>query len=120
MYNQQQIQASHLAGLNEQQRDAVLCKADIVYVCAGPGTGKTMLLTDTQIGLVANAYYHDQNFCKSEDGSIDLWRVFNLFTGANKSSYIDNFLDRAENATALTSGLCMALYGDPEYSWFLS
>ncbi len=78
-----------------------------------------LLLTDTQIGLVANAYYHDQDFCKSEDGSIDLWRVFNLFTGANKSSYIDNFLDRADNATKVTTGLARALYGDREYSWFL-
>jgi len=78
-----------------------------------------LLLTDTQIGLVANAYYHDEAFCKSEDGSIDLWRMYNLFTGANKSSYIDNFLDRADNATNVTTGLARALYGDKEYSWFL-
>jgi hypothetical protein len=78
-----------------------------------------LLLTDTQIGLVANAYYNDGDFAKSEDGSIDLWRVFNLFTGANKSSYIDNFLDRADNATKVTTGLARALYGDREYSWFL-
>jgi hypothetical protein len=78
-----------------------------------------LLLTDTQIGLVANAYYHDDAFSKSEDGSIDLWRVFNLFTGANKSSYIDNFLDRADNATKVTTGLARALHGDLEYRWFL-
>ena len=78
-----------------------------------------LLLTDTQIGLVASAYYHDDAFCKSEDGSIDLWRVFNLFTGANKSSYIDNFLDRADNATKVTTGLARALHGDLEYRWFL-
>ncbi|MBQ2485501.1 MAG: UvrD-helicase domain-containing protein, partial [Candidatus Methanomethylophilus sp.] len=52
MYNQQQIQASYLAGLNEQQREAVLCKADIVYVCAGPGTGKTMLLTSKLVDII--------------------------------------------------------------------
>ena len=78
-----------------------------------------LLLTDTQIGLVANAYYHDDDFCKSDDGSIDLWRVYNLFTGANKSSYIDNFLDRADNATKVTTGLARALHGDREYRWFL-
>ncbi len=78
-----------------------------------------LLLTDTQIGLVANAYYHDDAFCKSEDGSIDLWRMYNLFTGANKSSYIDNFLDRADNATNVTTGLARALHGDLEYRWFL-
>ena len=76
-------------------------------------------MTDTQISLVARSYYEDEHFGKDGD-SISLWKVFNLLTGANKSSYIDNFLDRAENASALTAGLCMALYGDPEYSWFLS
>jgi hypothetical protein len=78
-----------------------------------------LLLTDTQIGLVANEYYHDNAFSKSEDGSIDLWMVYNLFTGANKSSYIDNFLDRADNATKVTTGLARALHGDLEYRWFL-
>ena len=38
-------QIQHLAGLNDQQREAVLCRHDIVYVSAGPGTGKTHMLT---------------------------------------------------------------------------
>lgn len=78
-----------------------------------------LLMTDTQIGLVAKAYYDDRNFSKSEDGSINLWKMFNLFTGANKSSYIDNFLDRANNATNVMTGLARALRGDMEYRWFL-
>ena len=77
-----------------------------------------LLMTDTQINLVARAYCEDEHFGR-EGGSISLWRVFNLFTGANKSSYIDNFLDRAANATDLTTGLAMALRGDPAYSWFI-
>ena len=52
MYNQQQIQASYLGGLNEQQRDAVLCPSDIVYVCAGPGTGKTHMLTTKLVDII--------------------------------------------------------------------
>lgn len=81
----------------------------------------SLQMTDTQISLVANAYFNDSNFCKnSETREISLWRVFNLLTGANKSSYIDNFLDRAQNAGELTTGLCRALEGDAEYSWFLS
>ena len=80
----------------------------------------SLLMTDTQIGLVAKSYFDDPDFGKDGNNTISLWKVFNLLTGANKSSYIDNFLDRAENASSLTSGLCMALYGDPEYSWFLS
>ncbi|MBO7351435.1 MAG: DUF3871 family protein [Candidatus Methanomethylophilaceae archaeon] len=79
-----------------------------------------LLMTDTQVGLVAKSYLDDPDFGRDDANTISLWKVFNLLTGANKSSYIDNFLDRAENATALISGLCMALYGDPEYSWFLS
>ncbi len=80
----------------------------------------SLLMTDTQVGLVAKSYFDDPDFGKEGNNTISLWKVFNLLTGANKSSYIDNFLDRAENASSLTSGLCMALYGDPEYSWFLS
>ena len=77
-----------------------------------------ILLTDTQIGLVAKSYYDDPDFGRDER-SIDLWRVYNLFTGSNKSSYIDNFLDRANNASNLTTGLARALHGDEEYRWFL-
>lgn len=77
-----------------------------------------LLMTDTQINLVARSYYDDENFGKQGD-SISLWQLYNLFTGANKSSYIDNFLDRASNATDLTTGLARALRGDPAYSWFI-
>ena len=48
----QQETQDHLGGLNEQQRDAVLCKADIVYVNAGPGTGKTALLTSKLVDVI--------------------------------------------------------------------
>ena len=79
-----------------------------------------MLMTDTQIGLVAKAYYSDDNFSVMERGKeISMWNVYNLLTGANKSSYIDNFLDRAYNATQLAEGLNKALYEENEYSWFI-
>ena len=42
----------HLEGLNDQQRDAVLCRADIVYVSAGPGTGKTHMLTSKLVDYI--------------------------------------------------------------------
>lgn len=42
----------HLEGLNKQQRDAVLCRADIVYVSAGPGTGKTHMLTSKLVDYI--------------------------------------------------------------------
>ena len=79
-----------------------------------------MLMTDTQIGIVAKSFYNDENFSTIENGNeISMWNVYNLLTGANKSSYIDNFLDRAYNATQLADGLNKALYGDSEYAWFI-
>jgi hypothetical protein len=79
-----------------------------------------MLMTDTQIGLIARAYYTDENFSFSvENETISMWNVYNLLTGANKSSYIDNFLDRAQNAFQIADGLNKALYGENKYSWFI-
>lgn len=79
-----------------------------------------MLMTDTQIGIVAKSFYHDDNFSLPDNQKeISMWNVYNLLTGANKSSYIDNFLDRAYNATQLADGLNKALYGDSEYTWFI-
>ena len=48
-----------------------------------------------------------------------MWKMYNLLTGANKSSYIDSFLDRSLNAGELSTGICKALEGDSEYSWFI-
>ena len=48
-----------------------------------------------------------------------MWRFYNLLTGANKSSYIDSFLDRSLNATEVAQGINMALHGDESYSWFI-
>jgi hypothetical protein len=76
--------------------------------------------TDTHINMVAKSYYQDDNFAKDElSGNINLWNVYNLFTGANKNSYIDNFLDRSVNATELIQGINNALYGESRYKWFI-
>ena len=79
-----------------------------------------ILMTDTQRGIVAKSFYHDDNFSLPDNQKeISMWNVYNLLTGANKSSYIDNFLDRAYNATQLADGLNKALYGESEYIWFI-
>lgn len=79
-----------------------------------------MLMTDTQINLVTKAYYNDDNFGRSgEDKELPMWKMYNLLTGANKSSYIDSFLDRSINAGELLNGICKALSGEDEYSWFI-
>ena len=76
-------------------------------------------LSDCQISTVAKDYYSDKSFCRDADGNIDLWRVYNLFTRANKSSYIDTFLDRGVAATSFIGSLQNALKSDSEH-WFLS
>lgn len=54
MYFQNNIQ-EHLSGLNDQQRDAVLCRSRIVYVSAGPGSGKTHMLTSKLIDYIVSS-----------------------------------------------------------------
>lgn len=76
-------------------------------------------LNDGQISTVTKAYYEDENFACSENGNINLWRMYNLFTGSVKSSYIDNYLEKVVNAHQLTNGFISALDGDPNYKWFL-
>lgn len=79
-----------------------------------------LLMTDTQINLIAKAYYQDEDFKRDNlTKEISMWRVYNLLTGANKTSYIDSFLDRAYNATQLADGLNNALHETSEYSWFI-
>ena len=75
---------------------------------------------DSHINTMAKDYYEDQNFSRMEDGRINLWSVFNLFTQANKSSYIDTFLDRNLSAFDFTKGVQKTLNGDSDYHWFLS
>lgn len=75
---------------------------------------------DSQFSTIVRDYYGDKSFCRDQNGDIDLWRLHNLFTGANRNSYIDQFLHRAVNATTFTQGLAAALEGDSRYKWFLS
>lgn len=74
---------------------------------------------DTQVGLVVKDYYSNKSFCKNANGTINLWKLYNLFTGANKSSYIDSFLQRGVNAFQFIYALKTALDGQ-ENNWFLS
>lgn len=75
---------------------------------------------DSHINTMAKDYYEDKNFCRLEDGRINLWDVYNLFTQANKSSYIDTFLDRNLNAFEFSKGIQKTLNGNSSYHWFLS
>lgn len=79
-----------------------------------------LYFNDSHINTMAKDYYEDQNFSRMEDGRINLWSVFNLFTQANKSSYIDTFLDRNLNAFEFSKGIQKTLNGNSDYHWFLS
>lgn len=76
---------------------------------------------DGQFNTIVKDYYQDQSFCRNDSGEINLWKLYNLFTQANKSSYIDTFLDRNLNALELMSGIKESME-DPNsnYHWFLS
>ena len=60
-----------------------------------------------------------QNFAREADGSISLWKVFNLLTGSVKSSYIDTFLGRSVNAHELVLNIGNSIHNQTE-NWFLN
>ncbi|WP_018611858.1 DUF3871 family protein [Segetibacter koreensis] len=78
-----------------------------------------LLFGDTQLGMVCKDYYKDNSFCRDADGNINLWRLYNLFTGANKTSYIDTFLDRSVNAFTFVNEIRRGLE-HRQSNWFLS
>ena len=106
--------------MSEHQFAQILGKMRL-YQCLPGGYQKRlprMLLTDTQINSVAKAYINDENF-GSFGNDLNMWKFYNLLTGANKSSYIDSFLDRSLNATEMAVGINAALHGDTKYKWFI-
>ena len=106
--------------MSEHQFAQILGKMRL-YQCLPNGYQKRlprMLLTDTQINSVAKAYINDENF-GSFGNDLNMWKFYNLLTGANKSSYIDSFLDRSLNATEMAVGINAALHGDEHYKWFI-
>lgn len=79
-----------------------------------------LLINDTQISRVAEYYFSDRNFKRNNLGTIDLWRFYNLMTGAVKSSYIDKFLEREVNCFEFTKLVQSALEKDNGEFWYLS
>ncbi len=77
-----------------------------------------LLLNDTQIAMIAKEFYKNKEFGCQSDGSIDLWSLYNLFTEANKSSYIDTFLDRGVNAYSFIKGLAESVQTQGDF-WFI-
>ena len=73
---------------------------------------------DCHINSIAEDYYADKSFCREANGNINLWNLYNLFTGANKNSYIDKFLTRGLNASQFVSSLHHALKEKQNF-WFI-
>lgn len=78
-----------------------------------------LLFGDNQISTICKDFYKDRSFCRNDSGDINLWKLFNLFTGANKSSYIDGFLDRSVNASYFVEKLQDALEHKTD-NWYLN
>jgi hypothetical protein len=84
-------------------------KLDLTPLCFG----------DQQMGAVAKDFFNDDNFSATlETGTINLWRLYNLLTGVNKSTYIDQFLERAINAQELVIEIAQHKTGQKS-SWYL-
>lgn len=73
---------------------------------------------DHHLNTVCRDYFNNSSFSRMANGSISLWSLYNLFTGSNKNSYIDKFLQRSENATGMADHIHRALAGDE--SWYLN
>lgn len=77
-----------------------------------------VVFNDSQINSVVKNYYNDNHFKRCENGSIDLWSLYNLFTDANKSSYIDHNLERNVNAYELINNLVESIKNRSQ-NWLL-
>jgi hypothetical protein len=64
-----------------------------------------LAMNDSQLNTIVKDYHIDTHFSKSENNTINFWNIYNLFTEANKSTYIDNNLERNVNAYAFTNYL---------------
>ena len=78
-----------------------------------------LLFGDQMMASVVKDFYRDESFCRDANGNINLWKLYNLFTGANKTSYIDSFLDRSVNAFQLVEQLRFGLENRKD-SWYLN
>lgn len=120
-------QINHLSKLSEytlsEHQFAQLVGKSKLYQYLPQKTRKSMdtvvPISDTQIATVGRDYYEDKSFCREESGEINLWKVYNLFTGATKSSYIDTFLYRNVGSLLFMNILADHLR-DKRQSWFLS
>lgn len=75
-------------------------------------------INDNQINSIIKDYHLDPNFARFENGNIDFWRLYNLFTNAAKSAYIDNNLEKNVNAFEFINYLANFIKNEKS-NWFL-
>ena len=119
-YQLQQMEQLTRFSLSEQQFAMLVGKCRMHQHLPHPLKGETppMLMGDSQVGIICRDFYKDGSFCRNDDGSINLWKLYNLFTGANKSTYIDNFLDRSVSAYHFIEQIRLALE-KKVFNWYL-
>jgi hypothetical protein len=78
-----------------------------------------LLFGDAQIKNVAQDYYKDSSFHREKNGDTSLWRLYNLLTSANKSTYIDSFVDRSVAAYIFIEQLKTAIV-HKAHNWYLN
>lgn len=107
--------------ITEQQFAQLLgrCRMYLHLPSADKKSIPPLLYGDSQLTAVCKEYYKDPSFCKQDNGDISLWKLYNLLTSANKSTYIDQFLDRSVNALDFTLQVQDALQRRTT-SWYLS
>ena len=117
----EQLQAFHQYELTEQQFATLIGRCRMYKYLPDNDKAQVpeLLFGESQLNSVCNDYYKDKYFCRADNGNINLWHLYNLFTGANKSTYIDSFLDRSLNAYELTRELLLALQNQSD-CWYLS
>ena len=103
-----EVQFAHILGkcrmfqhLKTNQRDGII----------SPG------ISDSQLNLVAKNYFQDTSF-SAQNGKIDLWSFYNLFTDALKSSYIDNMIDHNVHVGKFVSHVGKSIRMN-EPTWYL-
>ena len=108
-------------GLSERQFATLIgrCRLYPYLSTKVKDTIEPLLFGDQQVGTVCRDYYKDRSFCRDQGGDINLWKLYNLFTGANKSSYIDSFLERSVGASRLVDALKKGLES-PGQCWYLN
>jgi hypothetical protein len=75
-------------------------------------------INDNQINTIVKDYHSDPNFARFENGTIDFWRLYNLFTEAAKSAYIDTNFEKNVNAYEFINYLANIIKNERS-NWFL-